>query len=92
MSSKKKNGVTDLKSDNEELNKVRRERFCNLAPKRIRKVIQAIELLKNCSKKVDYEFSELDVEKIDGILLSAVSDLKSSFLGQDEVDINFDSY
>lgn len=51
-------------------NSVRRERFINVAAKRVQKVLDSMESLSKCANKNNYEYTEDDVNK----LLKAVKD------------------
>jgi hypothetical protein len=42
----------------------RRERFENVASKRVQKILDQIEILGNCSNRSNYEYTENDVQKM----------------------------
>jgi hypothetical protein len=68
----------------------RRERFVDLAEKRVTSTLKDIKLISNLSNKSNYEYSAEDVKKIFGALEKALKDAKSKFeLGGNESDVVF---
>lgn len=65
-----------------------REKFMNLAEKRVTKAIKDLRLIGNLSNRSNYSYTEEDVKKIVGALENEVRGLKRKFQtdkGQDEV-------
>ena len=58
----------------------KRGRFVRLAESRTNKILGMIRLLKNCSNRNNYEYTEDDVEKIFSVIEQALDDAKQSFL------------
>ncbi len=57
----------------------RREKFAELATKRVNKASQAIRVIGNLSNKSNYDYTERDVQKIVKELNSAVNEVKRRF-------------
>lgn len=57
----------------------RRERFVELAEKRVNRALKDIRLIGNLSNRSNYEYHESDVRKIHGALRSALKDMKARF-------------
>lgn len=57
----------------------RRERFVELAEKRVNRALKDIQLIGNLSNRSNYEYDEADVRKIHGTLRSALKDMKARF-------------
>lgn len=58
----------------------KRARFVRLAESRTNKILGMIRLLKNCSNRNNYDYTEDDVEKIFSVIEQALDDAKQSFL------------
>ena len=56
-----------------------RERFKEIAPKRVNKVISAMISLQKCSNKYSYEYNEDEVKKMIQALKEKFEELKKSF-------------
>ena len=56
-----------------------REKFVELAEKRVNKAIKDINLVGNLSNRSNYSYTEQDVKKIASALRKAVDDMKSRF-------------
>lgn len=59
--------------------KTRAERFKELAPKRTRGILKALEILGNCSNKSGYEYTDQDILKIFGAIDKKVAETKARF-------------
>lgn len=56
-----------------------REKFVELAEKRVRKALKDIELIGNLSNKSNYEYSDSDVNQIISALENSLKELKGRF-------------
>ena len=43
---------------------LRRQRFVNVASRRVQKILEQLDTLANCSNKANYDYTEDDVKKI----------------------------
>jgi hypothetical protein len=57
----------------------RREKFVDLAEKRVNKALKDISLIGNLSNRSNYSYTEQDVKKIVSALRKAVDDMKARF-------------
>ena len=57
----------------------RRERFEKVASKRVQKLLDQIELVGNCSSKVNYEYNDQDVEKMFSAIEEHLKQARSRF-------------
>ena len=57
----------------------RREKFVELAEKRVNKAIKEMHLIGNLSNKSNYSYTEQDVRKIVAALRKSVDDVKARF-------------
>lgn len=57
----------------------RRARFENVAAKRTQKILDYLDILSNCSNKVNYEYNEEDIKKMFKAIREKVSDCESAF-------------
>lgn len=57
----------------------KRDRFVEIAPKRTRGILKAIEVLGNCSNRSGYEYTEADIAKIFGAIQKKLDETKSKF-------------
>lgn len=57
----------------------KRERFEKVAANRVQRVIDTLGLLKNCSNRNNYEYSEQDVEQMFREINNALRDAKSAY-------------
>lgn len=66
-----------------------REKFVDLAEKRVNKAIKDIKLIGNLSNRSNYSYTEKDSERIYKALKKAVDEMKSRFdeKGADKEDI-----
>jgi hypothetical protein len=58
---------------------IKRERFEKVAGNRVRKIIDTLDLLQNCSNRNNYEYSELDVEHMFAEITKALKDARAAF-------------
>lgn len=66
-------------------------RFKELAPKRTRGILKALEVLGNCSNKSGYQYTEDQVTKIFDTIGKKVTETKAMFSAtQEKKDISFD--
>ena len=66
----------------------RREKFVELAQKRVNKAIKDIKLIGNLSNKSNYLYTEQDVKKIIAALKKAVDETKARFDSKGDPDSN----
>ena len=60
----------------------KRQRFEKVAGNRVQKILDTIQLLKNCSNRNNYEYSESDVELMFSEISKALKDSRSAYLGE----------
>ena len=58
---------------------LKRERFKNVAGRRVQKVLDDLESLAKCSNKSNYEYTEEEVRKMVKAITDKVAILKASF-------------
>ena len=58
---------------------INRERFVDLAQKRVNKTVNDIRLIGNLSNKTNYSYTEEDVKKIYSALRTALDEMKVRF-------------
>ncbi len=58
---------------------VRRERFETVAARRTQKILEALDVLGNCSNKGNYEYTEEDVRKMFSAIETKIKNIKASF-------------
>ena len=68
---------------------INRERFVDLAQKRVNKTVNDIRLIGNLSNKTNYSYTEEDVTKIYSALKTAMDEMKVKFeiKGSEEKEI-----
>ena len=68
---------------------INRERFVDLAQKRVNKTVNDIRLIGNLSNKTNYSYTEEDVKKIYNALKTALDEMKVRFeiKGSEEKEI-----
>ena len=66
-----------------------REKFVELAEKRVTKTLKDIRLIGNLSNKSNYAYTDSDVKKIHGTLKRALDDMKLRFesKGSEKADL-----
>ena len=67
----------------------KRERFVRIAEARTNKILEMMRLLRNCSSKGNYEYTDEDIKKIFGALEKELKNTKNKFLGLDAKDERF---
>lgn len=67
-----------------------REKFVELAEKRVQRTLKDIKLIGNLSNRSNYKYTDADVKKIIKVLRQSVEDVKARFerRGDDE-DVEF---
>lgn len=71
----------------------KREKFVLLAEKRVIRTIQGMRLIGNLSNRNNYQYSDVDVEKILAALQAELNNLKMQFKssqGKDVIDFTLD--
>lgn len=66
--------------------KADRDKFVELAEKRVSKTLKDIKLIGNLSNKSNYEYNEQDVKKIYSVLKKGLEDMKSRFDAKGSTD------
>lgn len=61
------------------ISKTKRDRFKNVAAKRIQKVLDDLENLSKCANKASYEYSEEDIRKMKKAVNEKVNHVWNSF-------------
>lgn len=61
-------------------NTTKRQRFENVASNRVQRILDTLQLLQNCSNKNNYEYTEIDVDKMFSEISSAVKDAKQAYI------------
>ncbi|HTR01482.1 MAG TPA: hypothetical protein VMH83_15900 [Candidatus Acidoferrum sp.] len=56
-----------------------RDKFVELAQKRVSRALKDIKLIGNLSNRSNYSYTEQDVKKITSVLKKAVEDMKARF-------------
>ncbi len=60
----------------------KRQRFEKVAGNRVQKVLDTLQLLKNCSNRNNYEYSESDVELMFSEISKAIKDARSAYVNE----------
>ena len=60
----------------------KRQRFEKVAGNRVQKVLDTLQLLKNCSNRNNYEYSEADVELMFSEITKALKDARAAYSGE----------
>ena len=60
----------------------KRLRFEKVAGSRVQRVLDTLQLLKNCSNRNNYEYSEADVEQMFSEISKAFRDARSAYMGE----------
>ena len=61
------------------MSKSKRERFEEVASKRVNKLVTVMKSLENCSNTYNYEYTEEDVKKMMTVIKAQFDQLKSAF-------------
>ncbi len=57
----------------------RRERFENVAARRTQKILDALDILGNCSNRTNYEYTDEDVRKMFSAIKDKMKSTESAF-------------
>lgn len=60
----------------------KRQRFEKVAGNRVQKVLDTLQLLKNCSNRNNYEYSESDVEQMFSEIARALKESRAAFTNE----------
>lgn len=60
----------------------KRQRFEKVAGKRVQKILDTLQLLKNCSNRNNYEFTEADVELMFSEISKALKDSRAAYTNE----------
>ena len=60
----------------------KRQRFEKVAGARVQKILDTLQLLKNCSNRNNYEYSEADVELMFSEITKALKDARAAYSGE----------
>lgn len=63
-------------------NTEKRERFEKVASNRVQRIIDTLNLLKNCSNRSNYEYSADDVELMFSSINKSLKDAKAAFVNE----------
>lgn len=61
-------------------NTTKRQRFEKVAAQRVQRIIDTLDLLKNCSNRNNYDYDEKDVEQMFTEISKHVREAKSSYV------------
>lgn len=60
----------------------KRQRFEKVAGSRVQKVLDMLQLLKNCSNRNNYEYTESDVEQMFSEISKALKDSRAAYVSE----------
>lgn len=60
----------------------KRQRFEKVAGNRVQKVLDTLQLLKNCSNRNNYEYTEQDVEQMFSEISKALKDARATYTNE----------
>ncbi len=60
----------------------KRQRFEKVAGSRVQKVLDTLQLLKNCSNRNNYEYSESDVDQMFSEISKALKDSRAAYVSE----------
>lgn len=60
----------------------KRQRFEKVAGNRVQKVLDTLQLLKNCSNRNNYEYSEADVEQMFSEIAKALKESRAVYVNE----------
>lgn len=60
----------------------KRQRFEKVASKRVQKILDTLQLLKNCSNRNNYEYTNSDVEKMFSEISKAMKDARVAYVNE----------
>lgn len=64
------------------MDNAKRERFVKVAESRVTKILDMLRLLKNCSNRGNYEYTEQDVDHMFTQINKAVKEAKETFANE----------
>lgn len=67
----------------------KKKRFENVAVQRTNKILKMLELLGNCSNKGNYEYTEIEVEKIFKAIDKTLEETKQKFKNKNKIKQKF---
>lgn len=73
------NAAAPVKLTPEQIEAKKKALFKELAPKRTRQVLKALEILGNCSNRSGYSFTEAQIAQIFSTISKKVEETKNSF-------------
>ena len=71
--------IFNIFKDNVILMKNKRERFLDVVPKRVDKIVKLIDVLSNCANPNNYEYEKEEVDKIIKTLKLSITELEGTF-------------
>lgn len=60
----------------------KRKRFEKVAGNRVQRILDTLQLLKNCSNRNNYEYSKTDVEQMFSEISKTLKDVRSAYIGE----------
>ena len=60
----------------------KRQRFEKVAGSRVQRVLDTLQLLKNCSNRNNYDYSDADVEQMFTEISKALRDTRAAYIGE----------
>lgn len=60
----------------------KRKRFEKVAGNRVQRILDTLQLLKNCSNRNNYEYSEADVEQMFSEISKTLKDVRAAYIGE----------
>lgn len=60
----------------------KRKRFEKVAGNRVQRILDTLQLLKNCSNRNNYEYSETDVEQMFSEISKTLKDVRAAYTGE----------
>ena len=60
----------------------KRQRFEKIAGNRVQRVLDTLQLLKNCSNRNNYEYSASDVEQMFTEIAKALKEVRATYVGE----------
>lgn len=60
----------------------KRQRFEKIAGNRVQRVLDTLQLLKNCSNRNNYEYTESDVEQMLTEITKALKEVRAAYTGE----------
>lgn len=60
----------------------KRGRFEKVAGNRVQRILDTLQLLKNCSNRNNYEYTEADVDRMFSEISKTLKDVRSAYIGK----------